>query len=95
MAKSISIRDVAIGFALGAAAASLLPMFLPQTDSRRRDLVKASLKRTMRAVEGGVEKLAELREDMEDLMAEVSAEMAEEAGMSDATQDARDRSQAS
>jgi hypothetical protein len=95
MAKSISIRDVAIGFALGAAAASLLPMFLPQTDARKRDLVKASLKRTMRAVDGGVEKLAELRENVEDLLAEVSAEMAEEAGKSDAPQDTSDRSQSS
>lgn len=100
MARSISIRDVAIGFALGAAAASLLPIFLPQTDARKRDLVKASLKRTIRAIEGGVDKLAELRENVEDLFAEVSAEMAEDAGkvvepVSDAPQDARDHSQAS
>ncbi|MGD8316692.1 MAG: hypothetical protein PVH21_10765 [Myxococcales bacterium] len=92
MAKSISFRDLAIGFAIGAAAASLLPVFLPESSARKRDLLKSGLKQTVRALEGGAERLAELRENVEDLLAEVSAEMAEEAKQSHATQDATDRS---
>ena len=93
MAKSISFRDVALGFAIGAAAASLLPVFLPDAAGRKRELLKAGLKKTVRAIEGGAEKLSELREDVEDLLAEVSAEMAEEASKVDAPTDIRDRSQ--
>ena len=94
MAKSISIRDLAIGFALGAAAAALLPVFLPDVEGRRRDALKSGLKRTMRALEGGAEKLAEFREDVEDLLAEVSAEMAEEAKATHAAGDTRARTEA-
>ncbi len=93
MAKSISFRDLAIGFAIGAAAASLLPVFLPDASGRRRELAKAGLKKTVRAIEGGVEKLSELREDVEDLLAEVSSEMAEEARKGDASTDIRDESE--
>lgn len=89
MAKSISLRDLAIGFAIGAAAASLLPVFLPEGDVRKRDLLKAGMKKTMRALEGGAERLAELRENVEDLLAEVSAEMAEEARRANAAEDIR------
>lgn len=95
MAKSISFRDLAIGFAIGAATASLLPVFLPDAAGRKRDLLKAGMKKTVHALEGGVEKLSELRENVEDLLAEVSAEMAEEARKSDAPADIGDRSQAS
>lgn len=92
MAKSISIRDLAVGFALGAAAATLLPLFLGGKDEGKREVVKAGLKRTVRAFEGSTEKLAELRENVEDLLAEVSAEMAEEARQTDVK--ATDRSEA-
>lgn len=87
MAKSISFRDLAIGFAIGAAAASLLPVFLPEADVRKRDLLKSGMKKTVRALEGGAERLAELRENIEDLLAEVSAEMAEEATRTNAAED--------
>jgi len=95
MAKSISFRDLAIGFAVGAAAASLLPVFLPESSTRKRDLLKSGLKQTVRALEGGAERLAELRENLEDLLAEVSAEMAEEAKQADVSPDVTDRSQVS
>jgi len=85
MAKSVSVRDLAIGFAIGAAAASLLPVFFPEADRSRRELLKTGLKQTMRAFEGGVEKLAEIRENVEDILAEVSAEMAQEAQEAHAT----------
>jgi gas vesicle protein len=87
MAKPVSIRDLAIGFAIGAAAASLLPVFLPDASGRKRELLKAGLKQSVRAFEGGVERLAELRENVEDLLAEVTAEMAEEAREPHAAQD--------
>lgn len=83
MAKSVSFRDLAIGFAIGAAAASLLPVFLPESSGRRRELAKSGLKQALRAMEGGAERLAELRENVEDLLAEVSAEMAKEAQEAD------------
>jgi gas vesicle protein len=87
MAKSMSVRDLAIGFAVGAAAASLLPVFFPETNRSKRELLKKGLKQTVRAFEGGVERLAELRENVEDLLAEVSAEIAEEAKEANAVQD--------
>jgi hypothetical protein len=93
MAKSISFRDLAIGFAIGAAAASLLPVFLPDTAGRRRELVKAGLKKTMLAMESGVEKLSALREDVEDVLAEVRAEMEEQASKVDAPTDVTEKSQ--
>lgn len=94
MAK-ISLRDLAIGFALGAAAASLLPVFLPDARGRKRELLKSALKETMRAVEGGAERLAEFRENVEDLLAEVSTEMAEDAKATHAARAAEEGSQAS
>lgn len=94
MAKSISVRDLAIGFAIGAAAASLLPVFFPGSNRSKREALKTGLKRTARAFEDGAERLAELRENVEDLLAEVSAEMAEEAETSHAAQDIRDGSRA-
>jgi gas vesicle protein len=95
MAKSISFRDLAIGFAIGAAAASLLPVFLPEAGGRKRDLLKSGLKQTARALEGGAERLAELRENVEDLLAEISAEMAEEARQANADEDITGRSRVS
>ena len=95
MAKSISIRDLAIGIAIGATAASLLPVFMPESDRSKRDLLKKGLKKTVRSLEGGVERLAELRENLEDLLAEVSAEMAEEAEEAHAARDIQDGSRAS
>lgn len=95
MAKSLSFRDLAIGFAIGAAAASLLPVFLPEAGGRKRDIVKSGMKQTIRALEGGAERLAELRENIEDLLAEVSAEMAKEPKEPNAERDIRDRSQVS
>jgi hypothetical protein len=94
MAK-ISLRDLAIGFALGAAAASLLPVFLPDARGRKRELLKSALKETMRAVEGGAERLAEFRENVEDLLAEVSSEMAEETETKHAARAANEGSQPS
>ena len=90
MAKSVSIRDLAIGFAIGAAAASLFPVFFPVADRSRRELLKAGLKKSVRAFEGGAEKLAELREDVEDLLAEVSAELSQEAEEAHAAKDIGD-----
>ena len=58
MAKSISFRDLAIGFAIGAADASLLHVFIPDAAGRKRDILKAGLKKAERAVEGGAEKLS-------------------------------------
>lgn len=95
MAKSLSFRDLAIGFAIGAAAASLLPVFLPESSGRRRDLLKSGLKQTVRALEGGVERLAEMRENVEDLLAEISAEMAEEAKQADASEQVTGQSRVS
>ena len=93
MAKSLSLRDLAIGFAIGAAAASLLPVFFPEADRSKRELLKTGLKQTMRAVEGGAERLAELRENVEDILAEVSAELAQEAEEGHAARDVGDGSQ--
>jgi hypothetical protein len=95
MAKSVSIRDLAIGFAVGAAAASLLPVLFPGEERDKRELLKRGLKQSMRALEGGAEKLAEIRENVEDILAEVSAEMAREAEEDHAGEDAGDRSRAS
>ena len=94
MAKPISIRDLAIGFALGAAAVWLFPVFFSDAEGNRRETLKAGLKRTMRSLDGGAEKLAELREDIEDLLAELSAEMAEEAKVSQAERDNGARTEA-
>jgi hypothetical protein len=94
MAKSVSVRDLAIGFAIGAAAASLFPVFFPEADRNKRELLKSGLKQTMRVFEGGVEKLAELRENVEDILAEVSAEMAQEAEAAHAATDVGNRTQA-
>ena len=94
MVKPVSIRDVAIGFALGAAVVWLFPVFFPNEEGNRRETLKAGLKRTMRTFEGGAEKLAELREDIEDLLAEVTAEMAEEAKGSKAERDTGARTEA-
>lgn len=95
MAKSVSIRDLAIGFAIGAAAASLLPVFFPGKDRSKRESLKRGLKHTMRAFEGGAERLAELRENVEDLLAEVAAEMADEAEVAHGPRDIEDRTRAS
>ena len=70
--------------------ASLLPVFLPEAGRSRRELLKTGLKKTARAFEGGAEKLAELREDVEDLLAEVGAELAQEAEEAHAAKDIGD-----
>jgi hypothetical protein len=74
----ISTRDVALGFALGLGAAVVAPGIVAALRGSARPLAKTALKGALAATEGGAEKLAELREHLEDLFAEVAHELERE-----------------
>ncbi len=74
MAQEFSVRDLALGFAVGFGAAALTPELRQQV----RPLLKSALKTALQAVEGSQDKLAELKEGFDDLLAEVSHELARE-----------------
>lgn len=73
--ENVSVRDLAIGFALGLGAAALLPAVAPALRTRGRPMAKSLLKSAVRALDEGQVKLAELRESFDDLLAEVGHEL--------------------
>lgn len=72
-------KGVLIGLGLGAAGALAVSVF----STAGRPVAKALIKATLLAFEKGMDKFAELSEDMEDLVAEVQSEIAEKVGDSE------------